>query len=166
MFTRIAENLGLFDIMAPRKKTEVKGAANRGGRGKNTTNDAKAAKPQQQEPVETDEERVLRMKQSALQSQEEKERQAEMMGLFVKKQRVRYLHKATEQWFEAHIIGVHLDDGPDKPYYTIKYKKYDVAVGDDGNEVISETIMEKQTTPDRLERVPFCEDESWKLIQP
>jgi hypothetical protein len=165
MFTRIAENLGLFDIMAPRKKTEVKGAANRGGRGKNTTNAAKDAETQQ-EPSETDEERQLGLKKAALQSQKEKEKQAESMGSFVKKQRVKYLHKATEQWFDAHIIGVHFDDGPDKPYYTIKYKKDDGAVGDNGDEIISETIMEKQTTPDRLERVPFCEDESWKLIKP
>ena len=56
--------------------------------------------------------------QSLLQGQQEREMKAKRQGLYVKKQRCHYYHKGSNQWFsDAHIAGVHFDDGPDKPYY-------------------------------------------------
>ena len=122
----------------------------------------KGSHPQQSEENEDD--LQLKLRDSSLQAQRVREDQAARVGAFAMKQRVKYHHKATHTFFDAHVVGVHLDDGPDKPYYTIKYTTRDVAVDENGKQDISELIMEKQTTCDRLERVPFSEEETWKLI--
>jgi len=47
---------------------------------------------------------------------------------------------------------------------TIKYTKEDLFLDDDGNEVKDQIIMEKQTDPDRLTRLPWDEDKTWEII--
>lgn len=49
-----------------------------------------------------------------------------------------YFHKASGTNFDAKIVGVHFDDDPENPYYTIQY------TASDGERV------ERQTTEDRL----------------
>jgi hypothetical protein len=49
-----------------------------------------------------------------------------------------YFHKASGTNFEAKVVGVHSDDDPENPYYTIQY------TAQDGEKV------ERQTTEDRL----------------
>ena len=56
---------------------------------------------------------------------------------FQKKEDV--LYKDGSSWVNARITGVHLDDGPDNPYYTITFMR-----GDNN--------IEKQTTEERLRR--------------
>lgn len=79
---------------------------------------------------------------------------------YVVNQRVRYYFKGTETWYDAVIAGVHLDDGPDRPYYTIAYWRHDV----EGEEAVVARRVEKQTTPDRLERVPFDAKETLRIL--
>jgi hypothetical protein len=111
----------------------------------------------QQALVKEDEERSeklrkLERKSHMLSEQKEGEERATASGVFIKKQSARYLHKASKRWFDAHVVGVHLDDGPDNPYYTIKYQSTD-----------GEWI-EKQTTQERLEPVEWDEDRTWKIL--
>jgi hypothetical protein len=82
----------------------------------------------------------------------------------VKPQQVKYLHKATDTWHVTHIDGVRFENGPDKPYFTIKCRMHNVAVEESGIENISELNIEKQANPGRLIRMPLNADKSWKLI--
>ena len=66
------------------------------------------------------------------------DRKSPTSEMFQKKEVVLYNDKST--WVSARITGVHLDDGPDKPYYTINFMR--------GSEEI-----EKQTTNERLRRM-------------
>lgn len=89
-----------------------------------------------------------------LEGQKNREQKASARNQYTKQQRVRYYHKISDQWIgEAVIVGVHYDDGPDKPYYTIKYNR-----PEDGS------TMEKQTTDDRLEEVEFDEQKTWAIL--
>ena len=81
-------------------------------------------------------------------AQEEEERRAEERGMYAKKQRAEYNDRVVgdDVWVSCQIVGVHLDDGPDKPYYTIKF----VRDRGDGSE---RENMEKQTQPERIRRL-------------
>jgi hypothetical protein len=66
----------------------------------------------------------LQQKERILVGQKEREIQASLTGSYVKNQRVRYLHKASQTWYhDAYIVSVHHDDGTDHPYYTIRYNQ-------------------------------------------
>ena len=56
------------------------------------------------------------VKRRRLDAQKKAEELAESNGVFAKKQRVFYHNKSTNTMHDAHIVGVHFDDGPDKPY--------------------------------------------------
>mmetsp|Transcript_50790 Transcript_50790/g.61209 ORF Transcript_50790/g.61209 Transcript_50790/m.61209 type:complete len:147 (-) Transcript_50790:225-665(-) len=143
--TKIAEQSGLLAIVAPPKKMS-----------QTELNDEEFARKLQAEEYK---------RYSRLRTQFEQERAAESLGVFAKKQRVQYLHKQTNQHYDAVIQGVHLDDGPDRPYYTIIYKRKDTITDDDGTERETIIEIEKQTTPDRLKRVVWDEDEVWQALK-
>lgn len=107
---------------------------------------------QEEERGNDDAEREQEQKDMLLRGQKEREDLAIAAGKFVKNQRARYVHKATEEWFDAWVVGVHLDDGPDNPYYTIQYHSRD-----------GEWI-EKQTTSNRMAFVKWDTDLSWKIL--
>ncbi len=52
-----------------------------------------------------------------LKAQYESEQNAEKVNQFAKMQRVSYHSKVDDRYIDAVVVGVHLDDGPDKPYY-------------------------------------------------
>ena len=56
------------------------------------------------------------VKRRRLETQKRAEELAESNGVFAKKQRVFYNNKSTDTMHDAYIVGVHFDDGPDKPY--------------------------------------------------
>ena len=71
---------------------------------------------EQCQPSEQDDtEKNLRKRR--LDYQRKMEALAETRGAFAKKQRVKYHNKLQGRWDDAVVIGVHHDDGPDKPYY-------------------------------------------------
>lgn len=130
-------------------------------------------------------------KRRRLDAQRKSEKQAEANGVFAKKQRVFYHNRSTNTKHDAYIVGVHFDDGPDKPYCecflgsldrgiaassilidfilaysdTIRYKKQQEEIQDDGTTKANIVEVEKQTTPDRLGRVKWDEEKSWRLLQ-
>lgn len=57
------------------------------------------------------------IKRTRLEAQKKAEELAESKGVFAKKQRVRYHNKSNNTISDAVVVGVHYDDGPDKPYY-------------------------------------------------
>ena len=59
-----------------------------------------------------------------LEAQKDAEDRAETQGLYAKKQRVSYIHRGTNTQYDAMIVGVHFDDGPDKPYYVSKKNRH------------------------------------------
>lgn len=102
-------------------------------------------------------------RQRVLEGQVERESKARQSGIFVKNQRVRYFHKASQQWIDdAHVVGVHHDDGADRPYYTIQYRNRP----DDSSSVDDppQPPMEKQTTHDRLEAAEWDEEKTWSIL--
>jgi prolyl oligopeptidase PreP (S9A serine peptidase family) len=150
MFSKIAERIiGLSDILAPVKK---RGASKEE---EESTIDATSSSGSS--------------KRRRLDVQLKAEREAAERGerFFAKKQRVRYHNKRTNSVCDAVVVGVHYDDGPNNPYYTIKYKaQYETGeVLDDGSKKATIIEVEKQTTPDRLSRVPWDEDAAWKVLQ-
>jgi len=52
-------------------------------------------------------------------------------------------------WCDAVVVRVHFDDGTDKPYYTIRYSRFEA----DGDS-IKLNPKEKQTTGNRLQPIP------------
>lgn len=101
VFSHIAQKLGIWDILAPLTEEGRKQQQQQ------QQDEQFARKLQQQE-----EERYRRLK-----TQYDFEQKAEKINQFAKQQRVLYHYKAEDKWFDAVIVGVHLDDGPDKPYY-------------------------------------------------
>eukprot|EP00977_Amphora_coffeiformis_P015029 scaffold4298_cov183-Amphora_coffeaeformis.AAC.6 len=101
-----------------------------------------------QDALLSPEERLARKRQEAMELQKVQETQALGRDSFCKNQRVGYLHKASGRQYEAVVVGVHLDDGIDRPYFTIRYYKSDANPPE---------MIEKQTTRDRLSHVSFDE---------
>ena len=153
MFSKFANKIGLYDFLAPSGKPR-RSSNNNSASEDDTTNSSSDADRN-------------RLKRNRLDAQLKAEKDAEARGpkFFAEKQRVRYLNKATNSICDAVVVGVHYDDGPDNPYYTIKYKKQCEEILDDGSKKTTVREVEKQTNPDRLSRVPWDEDKSWKVLQ-
>eukprot|EP00568_Trieres_chinensis_P002263 CAMPEP_0183295164 /NCGR_PEP_ID=MMETSP0160_2-20130417/3223_1 /TAXON_ID=2839 ORGANISM="Odontella Sinensis, Strain Grunow 1884" /NCGR_SAMPLE_ID=MMETSP0160_2 /ASSEMBLY_ACC=CAM_ASM_000250 /LENGTH=161 /DNA_ID=CAMNT_0025456597 /DNA_START=110 /DNA_END=592 /DNA_ORIENTATION=+ len=158
--SKIANKIGLFDVLAPRKKKEnehrkvsdPKTPASVGSF--DASGEEIVTSVSGNDPYDDNRRRRLR-------AQIDAEDAALALGVFAKKQRVKYHHKATNKFYDAVIVGVHLDDGPDKPYYTITYDKLEAEVTDDGKENKVIRKVEKQTYPERLERLNWDEAKAW-----
>jgi len=120
MFKKIADKLGILDIIAP--------WSSENGSAENNINATQyreaPASPPAPTPQELRDEALARKLQAEedrkfelLKAQLEAEELAEKNGKYAKRQRVSYHHKMTGTHYDAIIVGVHLDDGPDKPYY-------------------------------------------------
>jgi hypothetical protein len=119
MFRKLAKKLdGVLDYIAPREESgtseqESNPSATTRRRSPSTsveqvTSDAAFAKQ-----LQIEEER----KEKLLKTQFEDESNALNHGHFCKRQRVMYHLKSKDAFYEAVIVGVHYDDGPNKPYY-------------------------------------------------
>lgn len=180
--SRLGEKSGLFGILAPRRRkhghaaqeasideNEQRQASNNQDNGDhlpiNNTNESKRAKKvsDARERQQTSQDYIIRKRR--LDAQQKAETEAESRGAFCKKQRVKYHNKLLGKWDDAVIVGVHYDDGPDKPYYTIRYQKEEADTDEDGNAETKWVNVEKQTTSERLLRVPFDPDASWELLK-
>ena len=64
--------------------------------------------------------------------------------MYAKKQWCEYEDKVAGSWTRAQVMGVHMDDGPEKPYYTVSFGRVTDGV---------EERIEKQTQPERLRRL-------------
>jgi prolyl oligopeptidase PreP (S9A serine peptidase family) len=151
MFSKFAEKVGLHDFLAPviKKRRPRKESEDE------TTTIATSFSDEQR----------LKRRRLDVQLKAEKEAAARGPKFFAKKQRVRYLNKTTNSVCDAVVVGVHLDDGPNNPYYTIKFKKQCEEILGDGSKKTTIIEVEKQTNPDRLSRVPWDEDAAWKVLQ-
>ena len=74
---------------------------------------------------EAEAERDAALAIAAEKAQREEEDRAEARGMFAKKQMAEYNDRVVSEdtWVACKIVGVHLDDGPEKPYYTIQFKR-------------------------------------------
>ena len=153
MFSKFAEKIGLYDFLAPSEPRRSKNHS--------------ASEDDSTTIVQNSSADENRLKRNRLDAQLKAEKDAEARGpkFFAENQRVRYLNKTTNSICDAVVVGVHYDDGPDNPYYTIKYKKQCEEILDDGSKKTTVREVEKQTNPDRLSRVPWDEDKSWKVLQ-
>lgn len=115
-----------MDILAPRRSKDKQHDTNVGKekqaeRGKleapeNDDSEKQEERGKKEAPEKEDPE--YRQRKRQLDAQWKLEEEAKSRGAFAKKQRVKYYHKPTGKWYEdAYIVGVHFDDGPDKPYY-------------------------------------------------
>ena len=66
---------------------------------------------------EEEAQRKLKQKMREEEMQLKLELEAEKKGLFAKNQNVMYHHKLSDTKYYSQVVGVHFDDGPDKPYY-------------------------------------------------
>ena len=130
VFSHIANKLGIWDIVAP-----VKMSGNENDNDNHSSSssssfsspDMKRRRIDQEKQNEQlsrnkvqkeDDERYRRLK-----SQFEIEQRAEKVNQYVKKQRVLYYSKLEDKWIDAIVVGVHFDDGPDRPYYVSLFMK-------------------------------------------
>ena len=177
MFSRWGERSGLFGILAPRAKakpapasdeqeapleesTGTLGSELKSSQGEDSIADStRTTEDNNDEILSSTREKVPQEKQKSadeliLEGQKSREVQALARDDFCKNQRARYLHKASQTWFDnAHIVGVHHDDGVDQPYYTIMYHPRP-----------EEEPVEKQTTRDRLAHVPWDEQKTLEIL--
>ena len=113
VLSHFANKWGLFDKLAP-LTTKLNGTTTQKGNKESQTqvsNDEKIAQKLQQE--END-------RHQKLKSQYDMEEKAKQLNQFTKRQRVSYHSKVDGTWMDAVVVGVHFDDGPDKPYYVSK----------------------------------------------
>lgn len=169
MFQKLAKKLdGVLDYIAPREERSTfeeshPSSTTTAQQRHNTpqmsddqvTSDAEFAKQ-----LQIEEER----KENLLKAQFEDESNAMDHGHFCKRQRVMYHHRSKDAFYEAVIVGVHYDDGPNKPYYTIRYKTTETLTDEQGKTFSQEMDVEKQTTPDRLSQLPWDEEKTWLII--
>lgn len=156
MFSKFAEKVGLYDILAP-ISSEQRSSSDATDDRESCTISSSSSSPDNNE----------RTKRRRLDVQLKAEKDAEARGpnFYAKRQRVRYHNKATNSVCDAYIVGVHYDDGPNHPYYTIKYKRQCEEILQDGSKRTVVREVEKQTNPDRLSRVPWDENAAWKVLQ-
>jgi hypothetical protein len=115
--SRLAERSGLLEFLAPRRSKHEKDDTL-------GDKDERKGSPKDDKKKSNKEDSVERQRKRRLDAQRKLEAEAESRGAFAKKQRVKYYHKATGEWYDdAHIVGVHFDDGIDKPYY-VRYLRY------------------------------------------
>jgi hypothetical protein len=114
----------LFGVLAPRSrskdapgaKSNAQNSKSKDADNRNDTQDEVVNSGGDVHPPEKDDpEKSLRKRR--LECQRKMEAEAESLGAFAKKQRVKYHNKLQGRWHDAVVIGVHHDDGPDKPYY-------------------------------------------------
>ena len=146
MFSKFAEKIGLFDVLAPRASARPK------------------IHMTSEDSVTSVDENKLKRRRLDAQFKAEKEAEERGPKFFAKKQRVRYFNKVSNSICDAVVVGVHFDDGPQDPYYTIKYKKQCEEILEDGTKKTTLREVEKQTNPDRLSRVPWEEEKAWKVL--
>lgn len=95
-------------------------------------------------------------RQRLIEGQKEREDDAKETRVFTKNQRCFYFHKPSETWLDsAHVVGVHSEDDPSNPYYTIRYIPPGI-----------EELVEKQTTRDRIAYIEWSPDLTWKILSP
>lgn len=130
MFTRLAEKLGILDIVAPREEESEASTTNETSSPKNRKRRKMTRSERQQEQEKKDAEMAKELQSQfdrmnrMLEAQKEEEERAAKYGKFAKKQRVSYHHRANDTYYDAVIVGVHLDDGPDKPYYVSDFSLF------------------------------------------
>ena len=142
-----------------------------------TTNDekTKVSKPDKASEVVKDEDERERLHDPLpsdeglqthliVEAQRKREEMASLKNAFVVNQQASYFCKATETRYDATIVGVHFDDGPDRPYYTVRFWRNEVENEEEGGESVVRRSVEKQTTPDRLERVDFDPEQTWRIL--
>jgi hypothetical protein len=125
MFTRIAEKLGILDIIAPRNGVRDNRQSSANNVNTNNNNRNRKHPQHRKRRKQEDEDEIFAQKLQTeedrrfqtLKSQKEEEDRAQQSGKFAKKQRVSYHHRGNNTDYDAVIAGVHFDDGPDKPYY-------------------------------------------------
>lgn len=126
MFTRLAEKLGILDVVAPRgedSSTTIETSSPKNNRKRRKM--TRSERQQEQEKIDAEMAKELQSQfdrmNRMLEAQKKEEERAANYGKFAKKQRVSYHHRANDTYYEAVIVGVHLDDGPDKPYYVSNF---------------------------------------------
>ena len=158
MFSKFAEKVGLYDILAPISSKQRSSS--------DTTDDREScAISNNNNSSDNDNDELTKRRRLDVQLKAEKDAEARGSNFYAKRQRVRYHNKATNSVCDAYIVGVHYDDGPNHPYYTIKYKRQCEEILQDGSKRTVVREVEKQTNPDRLSRVPWDENAAWKVLQ-
>ena len=175
MFARWGERSGLFSVVAPRdensdakKQSTVSEEETRGGASESEgvqkndeeaneeANKASLASANDEELSSRQQEQLQEAtngKKLLLEGQKLREIQAMARDDFCKYQRARYLHKASQTWFDSYVVGVHYDDGVGQPYYTIVYQPRE-----------DEEHIEKQTTRDRLAHTAWDEQKTLSIL--
>jgi uncharacterized FlaG/YvyC family protein len=116
VLSHFANKWGLFDKLAPfttKQNSNTSTTKHKQNKESQTqiTNDEKIAHKLQEE----ENDRYQKLKR-----QYDMEEKAKEINQFAKRQRVLYHSKIDNKWMDAVVVGVHLDDGPDKPYYVSK----------------------------------------------
>ena len=111
MFKKISKRIErIFDVVAPRASEN--------------DNEDEAMSPQERRDeslarqLQDEEDTRLRMLKAQYDAEEQASKHGEFS--FAKRQRVSYHHRGSGLNYGAVIIGVHSDDGPEKPYYVSK----------------------------------------------
>ena len=70
-----------------------------------------------EEALRQQQRQAKQIRENRLRVQLEAEKRAEMYHQYAPHQRVRYHFRATDTWYDAIVVAIHFDDGPDNPYY-------------------------------------------------
>ncbi len=101
MLSHFAERLGLWDYIAP-----------------NSTKPPEQIRQENQDlSLAQEVQKEEKIKYNRIKTQYDLEQKSMMNKQFAKWQRVKYYSKGDDMYVDAVVVGVHFDDGPDRPYY-------------------------------------------------
>jgi hypothetical protein len=118
VLSHIAEKLGIWDILAP-----LTNSINNNNPNNNENNPENDQTRRKRKQATKDEQLAQRLQKeeniryNKIKTQFENEKRVEKLNQFAKKQRVLYHSKIDDKLIDAVVVGVHFDDGPDRPYY-------------------------------------------------
>jgi len=165
VFTAFLQAIGLLDVLAPPTTTTPHKRTK-----KDEQREKLAAETKKKLVRQAEERRRLAGVEERVRAQCLAERAAAERNQFAKHQRVSYA-ASEERRYDAVVVGVHFDDDPDHPYYTIKYKRFEENVGTSDNNGLSKPAtkniieVEKQTNPERLTSVPWDKQKTQDIVR-
>jgi len=100
MFTKLADRLGILDLIAPKMKSDSHGAPSPAGHSGRKRDGSSGDR------FSDTKDKSSRERSRLLKAQLDSEGFAEAQGNFAKRQRVRYHHRASNSSYDAVIVGV------------------------------------------------------------
>ena len=119
-FTKLAERIGLLDVVAPRthhRRRRSRGDASNPNDAPSQPPSSQSLSPKEQPNQQPSPADLQVIRRNRLKAQWDAEQRAQQHDQYAPNQRAKYHYRADDIWYDAIVVAIHLDDGPNHPYY-------------------------------------------------